>query len=100
MNFVTLKLLTIVVDDALGRIIEKEISELGAKGYTITHVEGKGETGERDNLWVGENVKIETLVSQEVCEKIIKMLAEKYLNNYPLILFVAEVNVIRPGHFL
>lgn len=100
MNFITLKLLTIVVDEALGGIIEKEISNLGAKGYTITHVEGKGSTGERDNPWVGENLKIETLVSEDVCNKIIKFISVKYLNKYPLIVFFSEVSVIRPSHFL
>ena len=56
-------LLTIIVEEVLAASIEKEIVALGAKGYTTSSVSGKGLSGMRDNQWEGENIKIETIVS-------------------------------------
>lgn len=94
-----LKLLTIIVDEALKSTIEEEITLLGAKGYTLTHVEGKGTHGERNNAWVGENIKIETVVAEEVSLKILNLLAEKYFERYAIIAYCTDVYVVRVDHF-
>ena len=96
----TLHLLTIIAEEALARSIEKEIEELGAKGYTSSTVSGKGLTGLRDNQWEGENIKIETIVSEEVCMQVLDHLREKYFDRYALIAFYFPVHVVRPNHFV
>jgi nitrogen regulatory protein P-II 2 len=95
-----LSLLTIIVEEVLASIIEKEIVELGAKGYTTSSVSGKGLSGIRDNQWEGENVKIETIVSDENCTAILDHLKGKYFDRYAIIAFHHPVHVIRTSHFL
>ena len=100
MELSKLKLVTIIADDSLEHVIEDEIITLGAKGYTVSHVEGKGKTGSRDSAWSGENVKIETIVSEEACEQILKNIAQYYFKNYALIVYAQDVHVMRSTHFI
>lgn len=94
-----LTLLTIITEDVLAQKIEKEIESLGAKGFTLSSVTGKHLGHVRDNLWEGENVKIETIVTQEVSERIFAHLQAKYFEKYAMIAFSYPVNVIRSEHF-
>jgi nitrogen regulatory protein PII len=95
-----LNLLTIIAEEALAPSIEKEIVEMGAKGYTSSTVSGKGLHVLRDNQWEGENVKIETIVSEESCQKILAHLQRKYFDRYAMIAFYHPVNIVRTDHFL
>lgn len=95
-----LVLLTIIAEEVLSNAIESEIQELGAKGYTSASVSGKGLHGLRDNQWEGENVKIETVVSEDNCRKILEHLQKKYFDRYPMIAFYHPVSVVRTNHFL
>ena len=96
----SLNLLTIIAEEALATSIEKEILEMGAKGYTSSTVSGKGLHGLRDNQWEGENVKIETIVSDENCQKILGHLQRKYFERFAMIAFYHPVSVVRTDHFL
>lgn len=95
----TLKLVTIIAEEVLEATLEKEILALGAKGYTVSTVRGKGEQGKRENIWEGGNIKIETVVAAEVSQKILDHLQRKYFNKYAMVAFVSEVQVVRPHHF-
>ena len=95
-----LNLLTIIAEEALASSIEKEILEMGAKGYTSSTVSGKGLHALRDNQWEGENIKIETIVSEGSCKKILEHLQRKYFDRYAMIAFYHPVNVVRTEHFL
>ncbi len=95
-----LNLLTIIAEEALAPSIEKEIIEMGAKGYTASAVSGKGLHELRDNQWEGENVKIETIVSEDSCKKILEHLQQKYFDRYAMIAFYHPVNVVRTNYFL
>jgi nitrogen regulatory protein P-II 2 len=95
-----LTLLTIIVEESLALSIEKEIGLLGAKGYTISNVSGKGLSGVRDNQWDGENVKIESIVSDKTCSAILEHLQKKYFDRYAIIVFYHPVSVVRSNHFI
>ncbi|NOT74906.1 MAG: transcriptional regulator [Cyclobacteriaceae bacterium] len=95
-----LQLLTIIAEEALAVSLEKEIEQLGAKGYTTSNASGKGLHGVRDNQWEGENTKIETIISEENCKKILDHLQKKYFDRYALIAFYHPVNVVRSNHFV
>lgn len=99
MNLNKFKLVTIIADDSLRYVIEKDIFALGARGYTVSQVEGKGKTGVRDSAWSGENVKIETIVSETICEDILNKIALQYFQNYAVIVYAYDVQVMRSGHF-
>jgi nitrogen regulatory protein P-II 2 len=95
-----LNLLTIIAEEVLASSIEKEIIAMGAKGYTSSTVSGRGLHDVRDNQWEGENIKIETIVSEENCKRILDHLQKKYFDRYALIAFYHPVNVVRTNHFL
>ena len=95
-----LYLLTIIAEDALASFIEKEIVAMGAKGYTASTVSGKGLHDLRDNQWEGENIKIETIVSEQICNEILEHLQKKYFDRYAMIAFYHPVNVVRTNHFV
>ena len=94
-----LKLVTIIAADSLKNHIVKDIQSLGAKGYTVSYVEGKGEKELRNSAWEGENVKIETIVSSDVCDKIMTYLQKNYFDKYAMIAFSTDVMVVRSNHF-
>jgi hypothetical protein len=79
---------------------EKEIIAMDAKGYTSYSISGKGLHDVRDNQWEGENIKIETIVSEENCKRILGHLQKKYFDRYAMIAFYHPVNVIRTNHFV
>jgi nitrogen regulatory protein PII len=95
-----LKLVTIIAADSLKNHIVKDIQSLGAKGYTVSYVEGKGEKELRNSAWEGENVKIETIVSSDACDKIMTYLQKNYFDKYAMIAFSTDVMVVRSTHFL
>ncbi|MCU0402321.1 MAG: hypothetical protein MUE75_15165 [Algoriphagus sp.] len=50
--------MTIITKDVLAQVIEREIEQLGAKGFTFTSARGKRMGNHLDNPWEGENVNI------------------------------------------
>lgn len=92
-------LLTIIAEESLAQLIEQEIEELGAKGFTLTAVSGKSLGNTRDNPWEGENIKIETIVNAESSQKILNHLQQKYFDRYAIIAFTQPVRVVRSDHF-
>ena len=96
----TLQLLTIIAEENLAEELQELITHEGAKGFTTSAVGGKSIYRNRDNPWDGENIKIETIVSEETCHRILHRLEEKYFDRVGLIAFHVPVNVIRTSHFL
>ncbi|MDT7920464.1 MAG: transcriptional regulator [Meiothermus sp.] len=95
MALVSLKLVTIIAEGFLEEKLIRDIKKLGAKGYTITSARGEGSRGVRASEWEGSNIRLETIVSPTVAEKILSHLAEVYFANYAVIAFVENVEVVR-----
>lgn len=94
------KLLTIVCEAALEETLLSEIEVLGAHGYTVTDARGKGSRGRRDATWGPlANIRVEVLCTAETALAISAALRERYYDNYSMILFVADVDVLRPEKF-
>lgn len=100
MHAYPLKLVTIIADEALEKKLIADIKRLGAKGYTIGKAHGEGAKGERMSEWEGENLRLETLVSEQVAEKIMTRLAEEYFPNYTIIAYLSDVAVLRGEKFI
>jgi len=100
MDFYKEKLLTVITESDLEEHLIEDVDRLGAKGYTISSVGGKGEKGIRNAMWSSNsNIKIEIVCCPKVCEEIVEFLKANYLKNYAMILFVADVNVLRLSKF-
>ncbi len=99
MQLYPLKLVTIIADEVIEKRLIADVKKLGAKGYTIAKAHGEGAKGERMSEWEGENVRLETLVSESVAEKIMAHLAEHYFPNYTIIAYLSDVAVLRGEKF-
>lgn len=94
-ELVRLKLVTIVAEAVLEERLVDDLRRLGAKGYTVTDARGEGSRGLRTMDWEGKNIRLETIVSEEVAERILAHLQEAYFPHYAIIAYVENVEVIR-----
>lgn len=100
MNAHTRKLLTIVTEAALEGTLVRDLERLGAHGYTITDARGKGHRGVRDADWqASANIRLEVLCAADTAQTITAHLREHYYQHYAMILFVGDVEVLRPEKF-
>ncbi len=94
------KLLTIICEAALEAALLRDLESLGAHGYTVTDARGKGSRGRRDASWGPHaNIRVEVLCTADTAGVICKALRERYYDNYSMVLFVADVEVLRPEKF-
>ena len=100
MPTITLKLVTIVTERILEDRLLSALIDLGAKGYTLTQVTGKGSRGVRASEWAGPDTRIEALVSTEVANAIVNHIAEKYFEHYAVIVYVQDAEVVRGDKYI
>lgn len=96
---VRLTKVTIVSESLLKERLVTLLRKHGASGFTLTLVEGEGSRGVRASDWEGRNVKIETLVSSKTAEAILDELGDTYFEDFAVIAWLSEVNVLRGGKF-
>ncbi|TBH21407.1 P-II family nitrogen regulator [Thermus thermamylovorans] len=95
MDLVPLKLVTIVAESVLEKKLVEEVKRLGAKGYTVVPARGEGSRGMRSIDWEGQNIRLETIVPEEVALRILARLQEAYFPHYAVIAYVENVWVVR-----
>ncbi|HBG29218.1 P-II family nitrogen regulator [Candidatus Macondimonas diazotrophica] len=94
------KLLTIITEAALERLLVEDIERLGAHGYTVSDARGKGRRGVRSADWEeSRNIRIEVVCEETVAEAIAAYLEAHYYADYAMILFMSDVAVLRPEKF-
>ena len=72
----------------------------GVRGYTITHARGKGGRGRRQSEWSQQgNVRIEIVCDPALAERVATRLRVGYYDHYAMILFMQDVDVLRPEKF-
>ncbi len=100
MNSSVRKLLTIITESVLERTLAEEIEHLGARGFTVTDVRGKGSHGPRSAAWQeSSNIRIEVVCDEPTAGAIAAHLQAHYYRNYGMILFMSDVAVLRPEKF-
>ena len=94
------KLLTIVTEAALEHTLTRDIEALGAHGYTITDARGKGRRGIRSAGWeLSSNIRIELVCDDDTANTIAVHLQRHYYADFAMILFMTDVDVLRPEKF-
>ncbi len=94
------QLLTIITEAAIESLLVEDIERLGAKGYTIVDVRGKGHNGMRSGGWdANANIRIEVICNTQVAEAISQHLQDTYYNDYGMVTFTLPVGVIRADKF-
>jgi nitrogen regulatory protein P-II 2 len=100
MQLSDIKLVTIITMDVLEEEIVSFIKQTGAKGFTTTEARGEGLSTIRNSAWEGKNIRIETLVSEEIANKIFEHLVENYFEKYKTICFLQDVKILRKEKFV
>ncbi len=100
MSLVNLKLVTIVSERILKTQMVEHIVECGAKGYTMLEATGEGSRGIRASEFEGRNVKFEIIASSEVAEKIFQKIKSEYFENYAVIVYSQDVQVVRGDKYI
>src|SRR5690606_7928378 len=96
----TVKRLTIVADDSIEQWLTREFAACGATGYTAIPCWGAGRRQLENGGHPAINlVRIEVVVTQEVCEKILAFLRREVLCEHPVTTCVETVDVLRVDDF-
>ena len=94
------KLLTVITEATLEAKLCELFEQLGAHGYTITDARGKGSHGVRNAGWTASaNIRIEIVCGESCARRIADSLRERYSDDYAMILYLSEVEVLRPDKF-
>lgn len=94
------KLVTIVTEAAIEKELLAALEGLGVSGYTVSDARGKGHRGVRSSSWAfGANVRVEVVCDEATAGSVVDYLREHYYNDYAMILFVGDVEVLRPEKF-
>jgi nitrogen regulatory protein PII len=94
------KLLTVITESQLERDLIKEIEALGVVGYTITDARGRGDKGVRASHWGhSSNIRIEIVCDTPLAERVLARLSDKYYAHYAIVMWVQDVEVLRPDKF-
>ncbi len=93
-------LVTIITESYLEDKLAKDFDRLGANGYTISDVRGKGDHGVRkSNRKSDKNIKIEAVCCIDVSTAIIEYAHKTYFADYAMIAFKNKVEVARRDKF-
>lgn len=94
------KLVVLICEEALSPLLEPELLALGAKGYTISEVRGRGNRGERDARWaLSGNIRVEVLCSPATAERILTTVDARFGANFGLVAYAFDVEAPRAGKY-
>ena len=99
MDTVERQLITIVAEAVVERRLVDDVKKCGAKGYSLSHVTGEGVTGRHTLDLNGPSVRIESVVTDDVAERILEMLAANYFDRFAVIAWLTPARVARPDRF-
>lgn len=99
MDTVERQLITIVAEAVVERRLIDDLKKCGAKGYSLSHVSGEGVTGRHTLDLNGPSLRIESVVTDDVAERILEMLAANYFERFAVIAWLTPARVARPDRF-
>ena len=92
-------LLTVVAEAVLEDRLVREVSALGATGWTVTPCRGHGSGGGHPGDFEGGNVRVEVLVPTDRLEAVWALLERNYFDRYSTVAWSAPVRVRRAGKY-
>ncbi|MBK57931.1 MAG: transcriptional regulator [Pseudomonas sp.] len=100
MTTATRTLLTVICEAALEKKLVADLDHLGAPGWTLSEARGRGSRGVRSAEWDTEsNIRLEVICNRELAERIAEHLQVRYYDNFAMVCYLAEVEVLRPEKF-
>ena len=77
-----------------------DVKKLGAHGYTSVSASGEGSRGARKGDWdLNKNVRIEIVCDERTAQAIAEHLMKTYYQDYAMIVYLSDVEVMRPQKF-
>lgn len=95
MRWTTLHLVTVIAEPVLEERITEDLVRLGATGFTVTEVRGRGSRGIRSGDVPGFSVRIEVIVSAPVADHILDRVRQAWFPHYAVIAWRSAVEVVR-----
>ena len=95
MDLTALRLVTIVAEPVLEEAITRELLELGATGFTVSEIRGRGSRGIRSGDVPGTGIRIEAIVGHDAADRIMERVRDRWFPSYAVIAWQAEVRVVR-----
>jgi nitrogen regulatory protein PII len=93
-------LLCIITEAVLEQTLLAELERLSVKGCTVTDARGRGSQGVRNAAWDSvANVRIEVICARPLAEQVLQFLQDRYFDDFAMIAFIQEVDVLRSGKF-
>lgn len=94
------KLVTIIAESLAREALVHLLDEVGAHGYTLFPVEGKGAQGIREG-GIGEyaNIQMEVILPDQPATRLLERLERDYFPRYTMIAFESDVRVLRSLKF-
>ena len=94
------KLVVLISERAIEDNLARDVMRLGAHGYTVSDVRGRGSHGDRAGTWEADgSIRMEVLCDVETAVKLTTHVQEVYFRHYAMVAFVADVGVLRPQKF-
>jgi hypothetical protein len=90
-----MQLVTVIAESLLEHRLVHEVQAAGATGWTITPARGEGSRGVRAADWEGGNLRLETLCSADVADRLMAVLERDYFEHYAVVAFIHPVSVLR-----
>ena len=102
MELYPLKLVTIVGETLIMEEIAEEGIRIGATGFTLVDVIGKGSRSARNVSFAGEakTRKLEFVVSADVAVAILTYVSHNYFEHYACIAWESDVSVVRGEQYV
>lgn len=99
MELTALKKLTVITEALLRERILADLKSLGVKGYSIARVEGEGMRHLHTSDFEGDNIQLDTIVTEEVAQAALETLNRKYFSDFSIIVYLQDVKVLRSERF-
>lgn len=95
----TITCLVIVAESIVEQRLLADLTECGARGWTLTPAQGHGPRNRRVSEIEGGNIRVEVLGDDDIVGRIWEMLEAKYFPNYAVAAWSYPVSVARPARY-
>lgn len=100
MNTHPMKRVTIICEALAREPLTQLLPEVGAHGYTLFPVEGRGAQGQRlADIEEFGNVQVEVVAPPAVAERLLERLQTEFFPRFAMIAYESDVRVLRQGKF-
>ncbi len=100
MSLSSRKMLTIVVEASIERVVVRDLERAGVTGFTAVEARGFGQHGRREGDWdQSRSVRIETICEEAKALELAHGLLERFGRDYAIVLWLQEVEVLRGSKF-